>query len=195
MLEASSAGPVGADIVRSPQLPEGVAARGQLRPFQFRFWTKRSAGKQPFFTQGSPATRCRGAGTRRDRRRPRRLHLQPRRQREDTVTLPAHAGGGSGGYPDTSVSLFTDCATSVSLLAQLPLTLSFRDHGGQEKNSRLPAPLDLAGAPDGSDAAPLTIGYCVPNQVSSSTNTTSDTSPGWCPSAPMKTPTPLGRRH
>lgn len=55
-------------------------------------------------------------------------------------------------------------ATSVSLLAQLPLTLSFRDHGGQEKISKLPAPLDLEGAPKGSDAAPLTIGYYVPEQ-------------------------------
>lgn len=53
---------------------------------------------------------------------------------------------------------------SASLLAQLPLTLSFRDHGGQEKISELPAPLDLDGAPKGSDAAPLAIGYYVPEQ-------------------------------
>ncbi len=57
-----------------------------------------------------------------------------------------------------------DSATSVSLLAQLPLTLSFRDHGGQEKISELPAPLDLEGSPGGSDAAPLTLGYYVPQQ-------------------------------
>ena len=57
-----------------------------------------------------------------------------------------------------------DSATSASLLAQLPLTLSFRDHGGQEKISELPAPLDLDGAPEGSDAAPLTIGYYIPEQ-------------------------------
>jgi hypothetical protein len=55
-------------------------------------------------------------------------------------------------------------ATSASLLAQLPLTLAFRDHGGQEKLSQLPAPLDLDGAPEGSDAAPLTIGYYAPDQ-------------------------------
>ena len=55
-------------------------------------------------------------------------------------------------------------ATSTSLLAQLPLTLAFRDDGGQEKLSHLPAPLDLDGAPAGSDAAPLTIGYYVPDQ-------------------------------
>lgn len=55
-------------------------------------------------------------------------------------------------------------AASASLLAQLPLTLAFRDHGGQEKLSRLPAPLDLEGAPKGSEAAPLTIGYYAPDQ-------------------------------
>lgn len=55
-------------------------------------------------------------------------------------------------------------ATSASLLAQLPLTLTFRDHGGQEKLAQLPAPLDLAGAPKGSEAATLTIGYYAPDQ-------------------------------
>lgn len=55
-------------------------------------------------------------------------------------------------------------ATSTLLLAQLPLTLAFRDHGGQEKLSQLPAPLDLEGAPEGSEAAPLTVGYYAPDQ-------------------------------
>ena len=55
-------------------------------------------------------------------------------------------------------------ATSASLLSQLPLTLPFRDHGGQEKISELPAPLALEGAPEGSDAAPLMIAYYVPEQ-------------------------------
>ncbi|UZX02997.1 hypothetical protein F8G81_10600 [Arthrobacter sp. CDRTa11] len=57
-----------------------------------------------------------------------------------------------------------DSAASASLIDQLPLTLSFRDHGGQEKIAVLPAPLNLEGAPNGSDAAPLTIGYYVPEQ-------------------------------
>ncbi|WP_346958462.1 cyclophilin-like fold protein [uncultured Arthrobacter sp.] len=55
-------------------------------------------------------------------------------------------------------------ATSASLLAQLPLTLAFRHHGGQEKLAQLPVPLDLAGAPAGSEAAPLTIGYYAPDR-------------------------------
>lgn len=57
-----------------------------------------------------------------------------------------------------------DSAASASLIDQLPLTLSFRDYGGREKIAELPAPLNLDGAPDGSDAAPLTIGYYVPDQ-------------------------------
>lgn len=55
-------------------------------------------------------------------------------------------------------------AASASLLAQLPLSLEFRDHGRQEKLSQLPAALDLDGAPEGSEAAPLTIGYYAPDQ-------------------------------
>jgi hypothetical protein len=58
-----------------------------------------------------------------------------------------------------------DNATARSLIGQLPLTLTFKDHGGQEKSARLPAPLSLEGAPAGSDADPLTIGYYAPDQV------------------------------
>ena len=54
--------------------------------------------------------------------------------------------------------------TAASLLAQLPLTLTFGDYGGVEKFAELPEPLNLDGAPEGSAAAPLTIGYYVPDQ-------------------------------
>lgn len=53
---------------------------------------------------------------------------------------------------------------SASLLAQLPLTMTLRDYGGQELIGELPEPLDLEGAPEGSDAPALTIGYYVPQQ-------------------------------
>jgi hypothetical protein len=56
-------------------------------------------------------------------------------------------------------------AASASLVALLPLTLSFRDYGGQEKIADLPAPLDLEGAAPGSDAAPRTIGYYAPSRA------------------------------
>ena len=52
-----------------------------------------------------------------------------------------------------------------SLFEQLPLTLSFRDHGGQEKIAKLPEPLSLDGVPAGDDADPLTIGYYAPDQA------------------------------
>ena len=57
-----------------------------------------------------------------------------------------------------------DSPAAASLAAQLPLTLAFDDHGGQEKYAELPEPLDLTGAPQRSDAQPLQIGYYVPDQ-------------------------------
>ena len=58
-----------------------------------------------------------------------------------------------------------DNAATASLLAQLPLQLSFSDFGGQEKIALLPAPLSLEGMPSGSDAEPGTIGYYVPSHA------------------------------
>ena len=56
-------------------------------------------------------------------------------------------------------------AATASLLAMLPLKLSFTDFGGQEKLAALPESLDLGGMPDGSSAEPGTIGYYAPHQV------------------------------
>ncbi|WP_291046867.1 cyclophilin-like fold protein [Herbiconiux sp.] len=56
-------------------------------------------------------------------------------------------------------------AASASLLAQLPLELSFEDFGGQEKIARLPEPLVLDGLPTGGGAEPGTIGYYAPDQA------------------------------
>lgn len=58
-----------------------------------------------------------------------------------------------------------DNAPARALAAQFPLTLTFRDHGGQEKIASLPTPLPLDGMPAGSDADPLTIGYYSPEQA------------------------------
>lgn len=54
--------------------------------------------------------------------------------------------------------------TAASLIAQLPLNLTFRDYGDQEKIADLPAALDLTGAPAESDAQPSMIGYYAPDQ-------------------------------
>ncbi|MDN4640732.1 cyclophilin-like fold protein [Agreia sp. PsM10] len=56
-------------------------------------------------------------------------------------------------------------AATASLLAQLPLELSFVDYGGQEKIAGLPAPLVLDGMPSGGSAEPGTIGYYAPDQA------------------------------
>jgi hypothetical protein len=74
-----------------------------------------------------------------------------------TLVVLEFAGREIAGELDSS-------ATSLSLLAQLPLTLSFRDYSGQEKFAEIPVSLDLTGAPEGSTAAPMTIGYYVPDQ-------------------------------
>jgi hypothetical protein len=58
-----------------------------------------------------------------------------------------------------------DSAATASLLAQLPLELSFEDYGGQEKIAALPAPLALDGMPSGGSAEPGTIGYYAPDQA------------------------------
>lgn len=58
-----------------------------------------------------------------------------------------------------------DSATSRDLIAQLPLSLTFRDYGGQEKLATLPAPLSMDGVPTGSAAQANDIGYYAPDNV------------------------------
>lgn len=58
-----------------------------------------------------------------------------------------------------------DNATARDLIAQLPLTLTFSDYGGQEKLAPLPRKLSLGGAPAGADPLPREIGYYAPAGV------------------------------
>jgi hypothetical protein len=60
--------------------------------------------------------------------------------------------------PDTVLS-----ATARDLIAQLPLTLSFRDFNGVEKIAQLPRKLSMDGAPAGDDPFPRDIGYYNPS--------------------------------
>jgi hypothetical protein len=55
-----------------------------------------------------------------------------------------------------------DNATARDLTAQLPLTLTFRDHNNVEKTAPLPRELSLDGAPEGHDPAAGEIGYWAP---------------------------------
>jgi hypothetical protein len=56
-----------------------------------------------------------------------------------------------------------DNATARDLGAQLPLTLTFRDHNNVEKTAPLPRKLSLSGAPAGHDPAAGDIGYWAPD--------------------------------
>jgi hypothetical protein len=56
-----------------------------------------------------------------------------------------------------------DNATARDLAAQLPLTLSFRDHNNVEKTAPLPRKLSLDDAPAGHDPAAGDIGYFAPS--------------------------------
>jgi hypothetical protein len=56
-----------------------------------------------------------------------------------------------------------DNATARDLAAQLPLTLTFRDHNNVEKTAPLPRELSLEGAPEGHDPAAGDIGFWAPD--------------------------------
>jgi hypothetical protein len=61
------------------------------------------------------------------------------------------------------VATLRDTPAARDLLAQLPLTLSMRDHGGVEKTGSLPEALSLADAPDGADPNVADLGYYAPS--------------------------------
>jgi hypothetical protein len=56
-----------------------------------------------------------------------------------------------------------DIPASRDLVAQLPLTLTFRDLNNVEKISELPRKLSMDGVPPGDDPAPLDVGYYAPS--------------------------------
>src|SRR5215218_3349585 len=58
-----------------------------------------------------------------------------------------------------------DSAAARSLIAQLPLRLSFRDFHGQEKVADFPRPLSMRGMPKSADPRPGEIGYYAPTQA------------------------------
>jgi hypothetical protein len=55
-----------------------------------------------------------------------------------------------------------DSAAARDLLAQLPVTIDMRDHGGVEKTGALPSPLALDGQPEGADPDVGDLGYYAP---------------------------------
>ena len=88
-----------------------------------------------------------------------------------TLTSGAQDAGASDGTPiritfgDTEqTARLLDNATARDLAAQLPLTLSFRDHNNVEKTAPLPRELSLDDAPAGHDPAAGDIGYFAPGR-------------------------------
>jgi hypothetical protein len=78
--------------------------------------------------------------------------------------------GASNGTPiritfgDTELTArLDDTATARDLAAQLPLTLTFRDHNAVEKTAPLPRELSLDGAPGAHNPAAGDIGYWAPD--------------------------------
>jgi Cyclophilin-like family len=78
--------------------------------------------------------------------------------------------GASDGTPiritlgDTALTArLDDNATARDLAAQLPLSLTFRDHNNVEKTAPLPRQLSLDGAPEGHNPAAGDIGYWAPD--------------------------------
>ena len=78
--------------------------------------------------------------------------------------------GASGGTPirisfgdNELTARLHDNATARDLAAQLPLTLTFRDHNAAEKTAPLPRELSLDDAPEGHDPAAGDIGYWAPD--------------------------------
>ena len=57
-----------------------------------------------------------------------------------------------------------DSAAGRDLVAQLPVTVEMRDHGGVEKTGRLPSALSLDGQPEGADPDVGALGYFAPGQ-------------------------------
>jgi hypothetical protein len=67
-------------------------------------------------------------------------------------------------FGDTQLAArLDDNATARDLAAQLPLTLSFRDHNNVEKTAPLPRELSVDGAPEGHDPRGGEIGYWAPD--------------------------------
>ena len=57
-----------------------------------------------------------------------------------------------------------DSAAGRDLIALLPLSIDMTDHGSVEKTGPLPAPLSLAGQPDGADPDVGDVGYYAPGK-------------------------------
>src|SRR5829696_3535110 len=133
---ASAASPPLPARVPGDHLALGLRCRRRERRPSYR----RSRSERPGFVAESEP------GLRRPRRQPLGGHADPNHLRRSVLTARLH-----------------DNATAGDLAAQLPLTLTFRDHDNVEKTVPLPRELSLEGAPEGHDPAAGDIGYWAPD--------------------------------
>jgi hypothetical protein len=86
------------------------------------------------------------------------------RARPPATKTPTPRRARQSGSPSTIRCSLLGCTTTPrrDLAAQLPLTLTFRDHNNVEKTATLPRELSLEGAPEGHDPAAGDIGYWAP---------------------------------
>jgi hypothetical protein len=83
---------------------------------------------------------------------------------DDQDTSPAEGTPVRITFGDTRlIARLDENATARDLAAQLPLTLTFRDHNSVEKTAPLPRELSLDGAREGHDPASGDIGYWAPD--------------------------------
>ena len=83
---------------------------------------------------------------------------------DDQETSPADGLPIRITFGDTELTAgLDDNATARDLAAQLPLTITFRDHNNVEKTAPLPRELSLESAPEGHDPAAGDIGYWAPD--------------------------------
>lgn len=96
----------------------------------------------------------------------------PRGQASPTTPAPTPSSNESAAGPARldliagSVELIAtlrDTTAARDLLAQLPLTLTMRDHGGVEKTGSLPQALSVVGEPGGADPDVADLGYYAPS--------------------------------
>ena len=130
-----------------PASPQRARPRAARHGLTFGLWRRRR-GRQP-------ARRCS------DETQHRR---SPSPATGDQQTSPADGTPIRITFGDTELTArLDDNATARDLAAQLPLTLTFRDHNNVEKTAPLPRELSLEGAPEGHDPAAGDIGYWAPD--------------------------------
>ena len=113
-----------------------------------------STSTSPSSAQNAPGSPTAGQATPQPSDTPSGTVASPRQEEQMKIQIAI----GNQRFPAT----IFDSAAGRDLIAQLPLTIDMTDHGSVEKTGPLPAPLSLAGQPDGADPDVGDVGYYAP---------------------------------